>query len=260
LTSGISTNSVRTLTRTVNTLAPPQTLSVLAPGSNGENITVNGTNAYTIVSCFSDTLTADADLFAIRIDGALQPRTNGSGVALYRLQGTSCGSGKRDLRYDWSGMSSGQHYIQVTFNGDGLNLEASRLVRITLLGVTDTDGDGLPDSWESQHQLDPLDSTGMNGADGDPDGDGATNLQEYLAGTDPQNGNSVLRIVSQSNGGRRLIWNSVPGKGYLLYATPDPTHEFEAISGTITATNTAASYTDPSPAVSNKFYRVLVLP
>lgn len=260
LTSSLFTNNVRTLTRAVNTLAPAQTLSIIAPSFNGQNITVSGTNAYTIISCFSDTLTADIDLFTIRIDGALQPRTNSSGADLYRLQGTSCGSGRRDLRFDWSRMSPGQHYIQVTFNGDGLALEASRLVRVTLTGVTDTDGDGLPDSWENQHQLDAMDSTGINGADGDPDGDTANNLQEYLAGTDPRNASSVLRIVSQGNGGRRLTWNSVPGKGYQVYATPDITTQFEAISSTINATNTTATFLDNTASVSNEFYRVLVLP
>jgi hypothetical protein len=46
----------------------------------------------------------------------------------------------------------------------------------------DTDGDGMPDAWESSHGLSPSDV-----ADGakDRDGDGYTNVEEYLNGTDP---------------------------------------------------------------------------
>jgi hypothetical protein len=42
----------------------------------------------------------------------------------------------------------------------------------------DSDGDGMPDSWEKLHGLDPKD-----GADGnrDRDEDGYTNLEEYLS-------------------------------------------------------------------------------
>ncbi len=51
---------------------------------------------------------------------------------------------------------------------------------------TDSDGDGLPDAWE----------TGFFGglsqtAAGDPDGDGWSNLSEYQAGTDPTSAASV---------------------------------------------------------------------
>lgn len=46
----------------------------------------------------------------------------------------------------------------------------------------DTDGDGMPDAWEIKHKFDP-----KNAADGalDADGDGYTNVEEYLNGTNP---------------------------------------------------------------------------
>ncbi len=45
----------------------------------------------------------------------------------------------------------------------------------------DTDGDGMPDAWESLYGL----TVGTNDADGDLDHDGLTNGQEYAAGTRP---------------------------------------------------------------------------
>ncbi len=49
--------------------------------------------------------------------------------------------------------------------------------------VDDTDGDGMPDWWEAKHFGGP---TAAN-PDADPDGDGLTNLQEFQAGTNPNN-------------------------------------------------------------------------
>ncbi len=50
----------------------------------------------------------------------------------------------------------------------------------------DTDGDQMPDNWELDHGLDPTEADGADGQDGDPDGDGISNFDEYLNGTDPQ--------------------------------------------------------------------------
>lgn len=55
----------------------------------------------------------------------------------------------------------------------------------------DSDGDGLPDDWETDNGLDPQDPS--DGTDDDDD-DGATNFEEYRAGTNPQDALSRFRI------------------------------------------------------------------
>lgn len=63
-------------------------------------------------------------------------------------------------------------------DGDGLTYGLEYLMN-TQPNDPDSDNDGLPDGWEWQYGLDPLSSTGADGAVGDPDGDGMSNLQEY---------------------------------------------------------------------------------
>jgi len=81
----------------------------------------------------------------------------------------------------------------------------------------DSDNDGLPDAWELQHwgNLRPLPSV-------DSDGDGRINLEEYLAGTDPSDTNSVLRITNMRRGFGGdptrvdLVWTSEPTRFYAI--------------------------------------------
>jgi pectate lyase len=46
----------------------------------------------------------------------------------------------------------------------------------------DKDNDGMPDEWETRYGLDPKDASD---AAKDKDGDGYTNIEEYLNGTNP---------------------------------------------------------------------------
>lgn len=50
--------------------------------------------------------------------------------------------------------------------------------------AADSDDDGMPDSWESEHGLMPDSDDHL----GDPDGDGYPNLEEFLNSTDPTQG------------------------------------------------------------------------
>ncbi|MBR9982507.1 MAG: chitobiase/beta-hexosaminidase C-terminal domain-containing protein [Desulfatitalea sp.] len=98
-------------------------------------------------------------------------------------------------RQDGSGIfnwvpASGQagRYSLQFFAADGL-LEASRQAAIQILSPHDTDGDGLPDSWELEH-FGTLDRDG----NGDFDGDGISDLDEYLNGFDPTTPSSVPSV------------------------------------------------------------------
>ncbi len=84
--------------------------------------------------------------------------------------------------------------------------------------ATDRDGDGLPDGWEQANGQDPRSASGDDGAKGDPDADGQTNLQEFLAGTLPNDADSHLRLaaVKVAPGAVELEWKAVPGRRYAI--------------------------------------------
>ncbi|MEN9572826.1 MAG: hypothetical protein RL514_681 [Verrucomicrobiota bacterium] len=75
--------------------------------------------------------------------------------------------------------------------------------------------DGLPDDWQALHWgLNPL---GWPSPSADSDGDGASNLQEFLAGTNPTSRASALRLDLTRNGqGAWLNWNTEPGSVYQV--------------------------------------------
>ena len=119
----------------------------------------------------------------------------------------------------------------------------------------DTDADGMPDRWETDHFGDLSQQ-----ADGDWDGDGLTNGEEWLAGTVPTNAGSVL-AVSQLTGdtlsGVVLYWQGVSGKTYRIQRTDALTAPAWSNTGPILPWAAPINvYTDQVVNSTSFFYRV----
>ncbi|HVV71424.1 MAG TPA: S8 family serine peptidase [Verrucomicrobiae bacterium] len=132
--------------------------------------------------------------------------------------------------------------------------------RLNLARVVDADANGLPDWWELNH-FGHLTGTDPNA---DPDGDGASNLAEWLAGTDPLNQASVLRVFPGSlpptigSTEPTIKWPSVAGKVYRLERATNLLSGFNFLVRTnIAATPPLNSETDTNaPPATTRYYRI----
>ena len=134
----------------------------------------------------------------------------------------------------------------------------SRQVRLFVL--PDADHDRLPDAWELANGFNTNDPSDANI---DTDNDGLSNRQEYLAGTNPRDSNSFLRVKSISANlntpAALLDFNAASNKTYtVLYndALESPSWG-KLLDVESEVTNRLMQVSDPSPNAISRFYKLV---
>jgi hypothetical protein len=125
------------------------------------------------------------------------------------------------------------------------------------------DDDGHPNTTWGWGKVNALNA--VNGAL-DDDGDGYTNLEEQVAGTNASDPDDYLRITSVTASGDdvAITWTSVPGETYSLFSTTDPpdaAREWTLVQDAIAAeadTDTTYVHVGALVGTSALHYRVMV--
>lgn len=139
-------------------------------------------------------------------------------------------------------------------DNDGISDEAEVDVFSTDPNLADADGDNLNDGQELLlYNTDP--------AKADTDGDGSSDYLEVLAGTDPTDPASNLKLgitVLRADGSVEISWNSTAGLEYTVYRTTDlrPVLESDLVRTVIGLEGTTTYIDHPSSSAKKHFYRI----
>jgi hypothetical protein len=120
----------------------------------------------------------------------------------------------------------------------------------------DLDQDGLPDTWESAHGLNPT----VADAHEDSDGDGFTNAQEYETGTDPADTDSYLRMEDIATGGSVVIrFVARAGRPYSVVVADDVGGPYvKLVDVAADAADRMAEVRDAVVPGKRRYYRLVV--
>jgi hypothetical protein len=151
----------------------------------------------------------------------------------------------------------GQRMQRILRNVDilpGLQQKVRTAGRLNLQKTVDGDGNGLPDWWELTF-FDHLTGTDPNT---DPDHDGANNLHEFIADTNPMDASSSLRITGTSKAqvGTYVSWSGGPQSQQILQQAPSLSGPWRDIFTNPAPTSASGTYLDAEGTNDTGFYRL----
>ena len=154
------------------------------------------------------------------------------------------GAGSNYAAFAWAGTSNNATPGTVNLPGQSIGCAAN----------PDTDGDGIPDAWESQYFVD----LNVAGSNSDFDTDGFVDRDEYRAGTIPTNDASLLDIASVQPfaDGVVIVWQSASNRVYALGHAEKPDGPYAFIETNLPATVPYNAYTNPGATNAVNFFRI----
>ena len=168
----------------------------------------------------------------------------------------------------------GTAYVPIQATGAFNIGDPAGQTRIDLTIGIDSDGDGLPDSWEQDVIDSDLTGTLLGLAHVNPgddlDYDGMTNYEEYIAGTYAldRTDRLELKVIQATSTFTRLRFLAITGRTYRIISTPNMQQAFVAQPFALTpAGNAANSFIAPgvelrdvyvSPGAAKYFFKLLV--
>ncbi|MDB6057477.1 MAG: hypothetical protein JWO95_1321, partial [Verrucomicrobiales bacterium] len=177
----------------------------------------------------------------------MQPNGAGSPATAYVGLGTNSNvTPGTQTSVVWNGLTANktyEWYVTVTdANGDYststiFTFKTSVGFALHQAPPADANGDGIPDAWAAKYSI-----TNPNA---DDDGDGQSNYAEYIAGTNPKDATSALKIISSAcdaEGHVTITWTSVGGTQYRIQVADS------AASGFTDVVRDAEVETDSAPA------------
>ena len=152
--------------------------------------------------------------------------------------------GRYKLRCSSPCVDSGEDLYAIGVTNDFVKLSRPR----------DGDHNGTNDFDMGAFEYDPVTT--------DSDDDGSTDEDEYVAGTDPTNGTSVLEITdmdTSSTNGIAFTWYGKNGKTYTVYYRINLSQAWNKVPGAtnIPGRDAVISWTNTAPGHANfKFYKI----